>query len=104
MSIEYYFTNVSNQHDVINVFIKHDVTNVSIQNGVTNVFIPFSMTSQMYPFSMTSQLTRHPILTAGCMLNLINTSYPTPYANNESSEVFDIFKPGQRDKIKGYRQ
>jgi len=25
-------------------------------------------------------------------------------ANNESSEVFDIIKPGQRVKIKGYRQ
>jgi len=24
--------------------------------------------------------------------------------NNESSEVFDIFKPGRRVKIKGYRQ
>jgi len=25
-------------------------------------------------------------------------------ANNESSEVFDIIKPGRRVKIKGYRQ
>jgi len=25
-------------------------------------------------------------------------------ANNESSEVFDIIKPGQRVKIKGHRQ
>jgi len=28
----------------------------------------------------------------------------TPDANNESSEVFDIIKPGRRVKIKGYRQ
>jgi len=28
----------------------------------------------------------------------------TPLANNESSEVFDIIKPGGRVKIKGYRQ
>jgi len=27
-----------------------------------------------------------------------------PYANNESSEVFDIIKPGRRVKINGYRQ
>jgi len=27
-----------------------------------------------------------------------------PYANNESSEVFDIIKAGRRVKIKGYRQ
>jgi len=27
-----------------------------------------------------------------------------PRANNESSEVFDIIKPGWRVKIKGYRQ
>jgi len=27
-----------------------------------------------------------------------------PVANNESSEVFDIIKPGRRVKIKGYRQ
>jgi len=28
---------------------------------------------------------------------------PDPVANNESSEVFDIIKPGRRVKIKGYR-
>jgi len=27
-----------------------------------------------------------------------------PQANNESSEVFDIIKPGRRVKIKGYSQ
>jgi len=27
-----------------------------------------------------------------------------PHANNESSEVFDIIKPGRRVQIKGYRQ
>jgi len=26
------------------------------------------------------------------------------HANKESSEVFDIIKPGRWDKIKGYRQ
>jgi len=27
-----------------------------------------------------------------------------PGANNESSEVLDIIKPGRRVKVKGYRQ
>jgi len=36
-----------------------------------------------------------------------NPFYPPPLAlllNNESSEIFDIIKPGRKVKLKGYRQ
>jgi len=39
------------------------------------------------------------------MLSFIPTQpHRLPSANNESSEVFDIIKPGRRVKIKGYRR
>jgi len=37
-------------------------------------------------------------------INGLYARHCTPAANNESSEVFDIIKPGRRVKIKGYRQ
>jgi len=46
------------------------------------------------------------IFTGSSLLNItlrLVESQPSRDANNESSKVFDIIKPGQRVKIKGYR-
>jgi len=37
-------------------------------------------------------------------LTLRRLVFHNPEANKESSEVFDIIKPGRKVKIKGYRQ
>jgi len=49
-----------------------------------------------------AHLTRMEMKTFVCMPR--NVQSPSRYANNESSEVFDIIKPGRRVKIKGYMQ